>query len=417
MDDDLYKCVHCGFCLSSCPTYIETGLESESPRGRIALMKAVREERIPMTDKVISHWDSCLQCRACEIACPSGVEFGKLMSGIKSEIVELKIRNKRSKFFRRVALNPLFSNLILLKATSVLILIYNILQVKKLVSFLSNLGIVPKSIATLNSSVPTPQGSPFSAKTEFSTTSKIKVGLLKGCVMPLTEGDAMRSVVSLLKKNNLQVFIPELQGCCGALNHHAGEHQTAKMLAEKNIEAFLADDLDYIVIASAGCSAATKEYPSLFKKDSDMYSKALEIADKTRDIQELLIEIGLVKPSGVIDKKVVLQEPCHLINAQKISEEPLKILKMIPGLEVSTLENPNLCCGSAGIYSIINPEMSKKITERKMNQILLENPDIIATCNPGCSMQMKNYLRETKSTIEVKYVSEILDESYKKGED
>ena len=414
-DTDLYKCVHCGFCLSACPTYIETGLESESPRGRIALMKAVRENRLEITPNVMSHWDSCLQCRACEIACPSGVEFGKLISGAKSEIVELKIRSLSNRFIRKYILNFVFAKLYSLNILSKFLSLYNFFQIRNIVNFGSKLKLIPKTILILNSASPKPDGPAFNPPV-ISGQGNLRIALLKGCVMPIVEGNAMRSVVSLLMQNNITVVVPKNQGCCGALNHHSGEHKTAESLAKNNIDAFLTENYDYILIASAGCSSATKEYPLLFEEGSEYHKKAKILAGKTKDLHEFLIEKGIKKPEGKINKRVVLQEPCHSINAQRITDEPRLLLNQIPGLEVITLENPNQCCGSAGIYSVTNFEMSTKVTKRKMDQILQHSPDIIATCNPGCSMQMKSYLRNTKSKIVVKHIAELIDESYKLGE-
>ena len=415
-DQDLYKCVHCGFCLNVCPTYKVTGLETESPRGRIALMKAVHEERTPITKSIIKHWELCLQCRACETACPSGVPYGKLMGNVRAELKTRKLtRNHLKEIMKSFVFKLIFPKLFVLKSLLLILKIYHLTGINFLINQILKLKIFPNRMRIIVSSLPIPREKPFLAegKVFSSYTSPIfTVGLLSGCIMPLIHGNTMNAVVRVLNKNRIKVVVPANQGCCGALNIHDGDIGSAIEMAKKNIDSFFEANLDFIVVASAGCGAAMKEYKDIFSDNPEYCEKAIALSEITKDIYEFLSMIPLVKPTLSIDKKIVYQDPCHLINAQKISEEPRNILNMIPGIKLSELKNPTTCCGSAGTYSLFEPSISNSITKNKIEDIMENDPEIVATGNPGCAMQLNNYLRTINSNIEVKYVIDLLDRAY-----
>jgi len=415
-EEDLYKCVHCGFCLNVCPTYKVTGLETESPRGRIALMKAVHEERTPITKSIIKHWELCLQCRACETACPSGVPYGKLMEDVRAE---LKTRKLTRTFFqdsvKNIVLNLLFPKLFFLKILILFLRIYRILGINFVVINFVKFKFIPNKLKIIFSSLPIPTEKPFKGKGKNFSPHKepiYTVGLLSGCIMPLVHGNTMNATIRVLNKNLVNVIIPSNQGCCGALNIHNGDINNSLDMAKRNIDSFLDSKIDFIIVASAGCGTAMKEYKDILKDDQGYFEKALEVSNKTKDLYEFLSMINLEKPTVPINKKIVYQDPCHLINAQNISEEPRKIINMIPGIQFSEIKNPTTCCGSAGTYSLFEPKISNQVTKNKVEDIMENNPQIIATGNPGCAMQLKNYLENINSDIEVKYVVELLDKSY-----
>ena len=407
-EEDLYKCVHCGFCLNVCPTYKVTGLETESPRGRIALMKAVHEERTPITKSIIKHWELCLQCRACETACPSGVPYGKLMEDVRAE---LKTRKLTRTFFqdsvKNIVLNLLFPKLFFLKILILFLRIYRILGINFVVINFVKFKFIPNKLKIIFTSLPIPTEKPFKGKGKNFSPHKepiYTVGLLSGCIMPLVHGNTMNATIRVLNKNLVNVIIPSNQGCCGALNIHNGDINNSLDMAKRNIDSFLDSKIDFIIVASAGCGTAMKEYKDILKDDQGYFEKALEVSNKTKDLYEFLSMINLEKPTVPINKKIVYQDPCHLINAQNISEEPRKIINMIPGIQFSEIKNPTTCCGSAGTYNILHQKMAKSLLRNKVENILKVSPDFIATGNIGCINQISSGI-----SIPIIHTVEVID--------
>ena len=414
-DEDLYRCVHCGLCLSACPTYIETGLETESPRGRIALMKAVKEGRLDLTSRVASHWDLCLQCRACEAVCPSGVPFGRLMERTRSQT---GYRTKRS--FRQRTIETLFlrgglPHPTLLRAGGRLLRAYQRWGFRRLLRASQLLKLLPGNLATVETGIPTfsdrffgPSAQVFPSEGE----TRMVVGLLSGCVMPLVQGPTMEASVRVLNKNGCDVAVPLRQGCCGALNLHNGDIETARKLAKHNIDVFLDSGLEKIVVASAGCGSAMKEYVDLLKADGAYKEKAQHFSGLTVDITEFLASIPFRQPKGEVRRRVTYQDPCHLAHAQRITQEPRAILGSIPGLELIEMESSSRCCGAAGIYSATQVEMSRQLLEGKMESVAGTGADTIATANPGCMIQLETGLRLSGIPGRVCHVVDLLDEAY-----
>lgn len=414
--NDMYKCVHCGLCLSACPTYAITGLEMESPRGRIHFMKSVSEGRLELDAKVTSHWDLCLQCRACEAVCPSGVPYGKLITSTK---YNMDLHNKTSPKMRRirsVLLRGLLPRLGLLRSLSHILFYYNRFRLSHLLNWLGVFRLLPTELKQMEAQLPN-FTKPFfkpgvNTFIPIDGDIKMKVCLLAGCIMPLVQSDAMRSAVRVLTKNGCEVSVPVGQGCCGALNLHAGDMEYAKSMARNNIDVMLAANPDYIITISAGCGASMKEYYELFQGDPEYQGKAQEYSDKTIDIHEFLTSIDFIRPTKQVPIKVTYQDACHLAHAQRITSAPRILLQSIPGLEFVEMPEANMCCGSAGIYSMVNPEMSQEILSRKFANISKVDCDVIATSNPGCSMHIQAGIKQRALPYDLKHVIEILDMAY-----
>ena len=415
-EDDLYKCVQCGFCLNACPTYLETGLEAESPRGRLTLMKAVNEGRVEMTPTVTRHWDLCLQCRACEIACPSGVPYGRIMMATRAEMKSRVKRPLRERFAREVGFNRLLPKPKLMRTFGKMTRFYQRSGARDLTKKIGVMKALPKRYTYLDESLPTMGTNFFESDGRVVKPKgriKARVSLLGGCVMSMMHADTMNATLRVLVHNGFEVHLPAEQGCCGSLNMYAGERATAREMAANNTSALLSMNPDAVVSSSSGCGSTMKEYGELLDGDH----MAEELASKTRDIHELLAEYGWSPPSGRINAKVVFQDPCHLLSTQRISDPPREILKSIPGVELVDMAEPTVCCGSAGTYSITQRDMSMRLGDRKARNIVASGASYMATGNPGCALQLTNALGRAEADIKIKYVVDLLDEAYRTGGD
>ena len=429
-ESDLYKCVHCGFCLQACPTYLETGLEAESPRGRIALMKAVNEGRLDMTPTVIGHWDMCLQCRACELACPSGVEYGKIMEATRAQVEQQTKRPIIERTARSIGYKTLLASPVKLRMAGTALKLYKKTGVRAIARSTGLLKLLPGDAVMADEYLPELSKKFFVAKGQVYAARgvrKAKVAMLAGCVMALTHAETLEATVRVLTRNGLEVHLTGGQGCCGALNTHAGEPDSAIEMAKKNIDSFLSMNPDAIVSASAGCGAAMKDYAELLRDEGEYAERAGRVAALTRDIHELLVEYDFEAPTGRLDITVTYQDPCHLLNAQRITDAPRQILNSIPGLELVELGEPAICCGSAGTYSLTQREMAARLGKRKARNVIATGAEIVATGNPGCAMQLDFALNQIASdesqtdsatqgqserTVKVRYVVDLLDAAY-----
>lgn len=414
-ESDLYSCVHCGFCLQACPTYLETGLETESPRGRIALMKAVHEERISITPNVIRHWDMCIQCRACEIACPSGVPYGRLIEATMVQVQPHRNQKILKRIIYNLSLKKILINQRMLTVLFSFLKFYQKSGIQKVLRWLRILKMLPGNISELEASLPQIPNKFFTANHEVQkaqTEKRAKVSLLTGCVMPLVHGPQMESVVRVLNRNGCDVVTPVSQSCCGAISSHVGDLETARNLARTNIEAFMAQDVDAIVVASAGCGIRMKEYGHLLKDDPDYSSRAFDMSKKVKDIHEFLVDLPIVIPTGNLKSVVTYQDSCHLANTQSITSQPRELLNSIPGVNFVELPNSSICCGGGGTYTITEREMSLRVLESKMEAVGSTGADTIATANPGCLIQLEYGSRKAGLPIKVRYVTDLLDEAY-----
>ncbi|HEV3157178.1 MAG TPA: (Fe-S)-binding protein [Candidatus Baltobacteraceae bacterium] len=414
------QCVRCGLCLPTCPTYVETLVETSSPRGRIALIKAVGEGRLDLTSPGFVHQMSeCLDCRACEAVCPSGVAYGQLLEPARTQ-VERALAPKHSifhKMMRSLTIDVLFKHLALMRAAALGLRYY---QRSGLRDFMRRSGILRTlHLEKLEAMAPPissqffiPRGQRWSAKGERKVTAVIHAG----CVMHVAFAEVDVATVRVLQRSGCEVVAPPEQGCCGAIAIHAGDMDQGRKLAKQNIVAFEKSGADVYIVNAAGCGSSLKEYGHLFAEDPVWKSRAENFAMHVQDVTEFLATIGLGPGLGRIDGTVTYQEPCHLVHAQRISEQPRRLLALIPGLTLREMNESSLCCGSAGIYNVTQPEMAQRLQERKVSCALAVDPSVVATANPGCQLQLRMGIAKAGRTVPVKHIVELLDESYAAGD-
>lgn len=399
---DLAKCVHCGLCVNACPTYAITGLEVESPRGRIHLARAVAEERIPLTEAVQGHWELCLQCRACEAVCPSGVPYGRIMERARAQLDAAPPAKGWQRRLRRFGLRNVIGRPWVLAAAMAPVRWFARSPLRGLVQASGVLRLMGP-LGRLEAQLGRP-GRPFRPRDEAGSGD---VALFTGCVMGELFGDVHRASVRVLERSGASVFAPRGQGCCGALSAHDGDLEQARRLARANIAALEASGAETIVVNSAGCGAAMKEYGELLAEDVEFAERAEALAGRVVDFSEYLA--GRDLPPGRLQGRVAYQDACHLAHAQGITAEPRTLLGAVEGCELIETEGADMCCGAAGIYSLIQPGMSGELRARKAAQFEKHQPDIIVTANPGCQMQYEAAVREAGIEARVLHLAEALD--------
>ena len=411
------RCVRCGLCLPTCPTYVETLVETSGPRGRIALIKAVAEEKLDLLSPGFVHQMSeCLDCRACEAVCPSGVEYGKILEPARTQIVRAQgpVRSWQARLGRAVLIGQLFAHMGLMRAAARLLKFYQRSGLRALVrrtGILRALGLqdVEAMAPRISDRFFTPRGQRFTPQGYARATAFLHAG----CIMHVAFADWNEATVRVLNAAGVEVVVPRDQGCCGAITIHAGEMPRGRELAKRNIAAFERSGADVYVVNAAGCGSALKEYGDLFRDDPQWHDRALAFSANVRDVLEYVDEIGLPKGSlGALRGIVTYQDACHLAHAQRITAPPRRLLAAIPGLEIREMAESSLCCGSAGIYNVTQPEMAQRLQARKVDRVLEVSPEIVATGNPGCALQIRNGLdRANAPHIAVKHVIQLLDES------
>ncbi|MDB5071537.1 MAG: protein of unknown function cysteine-rich region domain protein [Candidatus Eremiobacteraeota bacterium] len=415
------RCVRCGLCLPTCPTYVETLVETSGPRGRIALIKAVAEERLDLLSPGFVHQMSeCLDCRACEAVCPSGVEYGKILEPARTQIVRAQgpVRSWWARLGRAVLIGMLFQKMWLMRIAARALKLYQRSGLRALVQrtgLLRALG-----LQDMEAMAPRISDRFFIPRDQRFTPSgrtRATAFLHAGCIMHVAFAEWNEATVRVLNAAGVEVLVPRDQGCCGAITIHAGEMPRGRELAKRNIAAFERSGADVYVINAAGCGSALKEYGDLFREDPQWEDRAIAFSAKVRDVLEYVDEIGLPPQSlGALRGIVTYQDACHLAHAQRITAPPRRLLAAIPGLEIRDMAESSLCCGSAGIYNVTQPEMAQRLQRRKTDRILEVAPEIVATGNPGCALQMRNGLdRAGAPHITIKHVIQLLDESLKAG--
>ena len=415
-ESELYKCVHCGFCLEACPTYVATGLETESPRGRIALMKAVHESRIDITPGVVRHWDLCIQCRACEVVCPSGVPYGRLIEATMTQVQKRRKIGMASRAVSWLTLRHVVPRQRILSSLTATLRLYQGSGIQMALRKSKLLRLVSPALADLESFLPDLPSVSFRAAGQVVPAigaKRARVALLSGCVMPLAHGPQMNAVVRVLARNGCEVVVPKVQVCCGAINTHVGDLDVARALARRNVDAFLASGVDAIVVASAGCGSRMKEYEHLLRGDEEYAAKSAEFSGAVKDIHEFLVDLPFEPPRGELDRRVTYQDSCHLANAQRITDQPRALLRSIPGLELVELPNASQCCGAGGTYAITERESSLTVLEAKMQAVRDTGARIVATANPGCVFQLQYGAGRGDNPVEVCYVTDLLDRAYR----
>jgi glycolate oxidase iron-sulfur subunit len=397
-------CIHCGLCLSSCPTYRVLGSEMDSPRGRIYLMRAFDEGRATITDSFVDHMFRCLDCRACETACPSGVHFGHMMEEMRGKIVEQQPAN----WIARLVLNHVFPYPWRFNIVSRMLQLYRVSGLQSLVRETGLLRRIAPRIAAAEELMPEVEIESGVTLDSFHAAEGEKhgtVAFFSGCVMNSMMGSINKASVRLLTAAGYDVIVPGRQICCGALANHAGLRDTAREMARTNIAAFVLDHIDAVIINAAGCGAMLKEYPLLIEG-------AERFSAKVKDIAEFLVSTRIAaRLKKTVAGRVGYDDPCHLLHGQRVKSEPRKLLKAIPGIQFVEVEGADQCCGSAGIYNITQNELSMEILDRKMEKIQKANIDILATGNPGCMFQFKYGARKVGMKLEVLHPVELLERS------
>ena len=395
-------CVHCGFCLQSCPTYLTLEDENDSPRGRIVLMRALLEGRLePTSDTVETHIAQCLGCRACETACPSGVPYGHMLEATRATLAEHRPIPVVARLILSVLERPVMLRLALFGGR-----VMRALGVAKLFSGLpGRLGFAMSMLAS------TKRRATRASAPAATQGKRGSVALLTGCVMEGLFAETNRATERVLSANDYAMRAAPDQRCCGALHAHAGDEHAAKRLAKANIEAFEASNADFVCTNAAGCGAMMKDYGHLLRHDPAWKDRAAALSAKVRDVSELLSAAG-PKAGGPVRVTVAYDAPCHLVHAQRVSNPPLDVLRAIPELELVPLAESDVCCGSAGIYNLVEPETSDIVLKRKLDNIATSKAEFIATGNPGCMMQIGAGLFRDGSPMKVVHPVELLDQSY-----
>jgi glycolate oxidase iron-sulfur subunit len=410
---DLYAtCVHCGLCLNHCPTYRVLGTEMDSPRGRIYQVLQVDSGRLPIGDSFVTHIDRCLDCRACETACPSGVQYGHIVERARAQIEQhykrpWLARRLRGFFYRRVLGNPK--------------LLANIARGLRLyqrsgMQFLARSSGVLKWIGLAQVEQLQPRiddsfffdqiGKVFPAHGEL----RARVALHAGCIASVAFSELNHATIRVLNNNGVEVWVPANQNCCGALQAHAGYRDEARKLARQNIAAMLDDRFEAIVTNAAGCGSTLKEYGDLLREDEE-HTRAEQFAAKVKDVTEFLAQLGLRQPTRRLEKKATYQDPCHLAHGQRVRNAPRELLRAV-GLELEEMPHPDQCCGSAGSYNVTQNELSMKILDEKMKDIACTSAELVVTANVGCMLQLRAGMERAARSVPVKHVIEVLDECY-----
>lgn len=404
-------CVHCGFCLPTCPTYLLWGKEMDSPRGRIQLMNLAAEGEAQMSDTFVEHFDRCLGCQACVTVCPSGVEFGKLIESMRGQIVRNYQRGWGERLLRWM-LGAIFPHPARLRVLAVPLRLYQRLGLQRLVHALGLMSLLPAGLQAMEKLLPE---SEVAAKLPEHVAAKGKkrrtVALLTGCVQSVFFSQVNAATARVLAAEGCDVIIPPGQGCCGALLMDLGEEEKSLAMARALIDCVDRYRVDNIIVNAAGCGATVKEYGYLLRDDPDYRERAAAFSAKCREVSELLAELGPQARRHALALRVGVHDPCHLQHAQGVREQPRAVLRTIPGVEIVELPEAAICCGSAGIYNMVQPEAAHALGRRKVEGILSTPAQVLVTGNPGCELQMKSLLNEMGKTLPVLHYVELLDAS------
>ncbi len=396
-------CDTCALSQPECPTYQEKGRESSSPRGRIYAMRGVAEGRIALDSHVVDEMYLCLACRACESACPAGVQYGRLIESMRAEIDLRGARSRVVRFLQRLVLRRVVAGRLVLRGVAFGLRIYQRSGFQRLLRASNLLLAVPRlrEAERLLPPLPDPYRAPLLVSAEGELRGR--VGFLAGCLMPEFFGPVNRATLRVLARNGFEVHTPRGQRCCGALHAHAGDAAAAERLHRRNAAAFGAHELDAVVVNSAGCGASMRD-------------RGDALADKVRDVSEFLHQAGLRARLGALPLRVAYDDPCHLLHGQRVSAAPRELLRAIPGLQLFDLPGTQDCCGAAGIYNLTQPELSGRLLQRKIDAIRRTAPQVVATGNPGCLLQLSRGVRDAGLDVEVLHPVELLERAYAAGE-
>ena len=410
-------CVHCGFCLSTCPSYRVIGKEMDSPRGRIYLMDAINQGEATIDTTTTEHFDSCLGCLACVTTCPSGVQYDRLLAATRPQVERNQTRSLPDRLIRSLIFNlfpypnrlrTFLPPLWLYQKSGLQKLVRNTGMLKKFAPRLAAMEAILPQITTLVPQSNLPEVIPAQGEKRY------RVGMILGCVQRLFFSPVNEATARVLTANGCEIVIPRSQGCCAALPAHQGQEAQAQTLARQMIDSFIDQDLDAIIINAAGCGHTLKEYGHILADDPEYRTKAQEFASKVKDVQEFLAEIELtaeLNPLTSGDLTMVYQDACHLLHGQKISVQPRQLLRKIPGVKLREPMDASLCCGSAGIYNMLQPETADELGKQKANNLVNTGASVIASPNPGCSLQIQKHLELQGSDVKLLHPVELLDYS------
>ncbi len=417
------QCMHCGLCLPTCPTYDATKLERNSPRGRISLMRAVADGKLEPTKSFADEMYFCLGCLACMTACPAGVNYAELFEHARAEAEQSKVNQAPMRsVIRGFTLNWLFMEHRRLQLLGLILRLYQQSGLQTLIRKCGVMRLLPERLRGLEAMTPRVQPE-FSSDliapvTPARSERKYRVALLTGCAQDLIFSDVNRDTAEVLARNGCEVITPPEQSCCGSLHAHNGEWEMAQGLARRSIDQFPPEQFDAIITNAAGCGSHLKHYASLLKDDARYHARAELWDEKVKDIHEWMAHIGITPPESrtVEPQTVTYHEACHLCHGQKITAQPRSVLKAIPNLQLVELSESTWCCGSAGIYNIIQPEMAGELLDRKLNHISNTKAHVVATGNPGCLLQIMNGARQRNMNLRVVHPITLLAEAYRQSD-
>jgi glycolate oxidase iron-sulfur subunit len=405
------QCVHCGFCLPACPTYVLSRSEMDSPRGRIYLMKIASEDGVPLTPEWVSHIDSCLGCVSCMTACPSGVDYGKLIEATRAQVERLYHRAPADRLHRALLFH-LFPRPERLGWLRLVLALYQGSGLQGLVRKSGILKWLPPQLQAMEALAPkvgklhtVPEVLPARGE------KRLRAGLMLGCVQREFLSEVNAATARTLAAEGCEVVSPSAQPCCGALLVHAGEEERALELARHTIDAFEQARVDVIVTNAAGCGSVAKDYGYLLRDDPQYAERARQFSDKCRDITEVLEQLGPRAQRHPLPMRVAFHDSCHLQHAQKVRDQPRAVLAAIPELELLEIPEGAICCGSAGIYNLVQPRAANELADRKARLIADIAPDVVATGNPGCLLQLRAALERQGRAIPVLHTIQLLDAS------
>jgi glycolate oxidase iron-sulfur subunit len=418
----LQQCMHCGMCLPTCPTYVETRRERSSPRGRISLMRSIADGALPLGPEFADEMYYCLGCLACQTACPAGVDYAQLFETARAEIERSEVaRHPERDFWRWLTLNVLFMHPRPLRLVGWGLRLWQKSGLDRLLRRYHFLGLLPAKLRKLEPQTPRMAEAfsdsliaPVESLAAPGARPRYRVGLLTGCIQDLAFSHINRDTVDVLLANGCEVITPRSQPCCGSLHAHNGELELARELARRQIDSFDLDEVDAIITNAGGCGSHLKQYGHLLHHDPLYAAKARQWDRKVKDIHEWLAQIGIRPPQPLTPlspQSVTYHESCHLCHGQKVSRQPRQVLQAIPGLKLQELPESNWCCGSAGIYNITQPEQSAKLLERKVGHIRRTGAACVATSNPGCHLQLAQGLQA--DGIEVTQPVTLLAQAYR----
>lgn len=417
--------MHCGMCLPTCPTYDATKLERNSPRGRISLMRALADGDLKLTEEFGKEMYFCLGCLACMTACPAGVNYAEMFEAARSDIETAGVlETPKRDFVRWITVKIIFTHPRLLRLLGRGLYVYQVTGLQRLVRRLRLTALLPRSLRELEPLTPTVRrhfSDALIQEVETPPQRQHRVGLLTGCVQDLIYSEVNRDTADVLLAHHCTVFTPRLQSCCGSLHAHNGELELAREMARRNIVAMeksagSLDQLDAIITNAGGCGSHLKGYAHLLHDDPAFAARAKAWSDKLKDIHEWLAQIGLQRPAcSAQPERVTYHESCHLCHGQKVVRPPRDVLRAVPGLELVELPESNWCCGSAGIYNITQPEMAGKLLDRKLANLQRTGAAVVASGNPGCSVQLEAGLRQAGRPVRVVHPVSLLAEAFRRA--